>query len=57
MPPSRREVLVSGAALASFSAEGMIQASNTKTAASSPSASLTASDSFSKRRALVFPSS
>ena len=43
MPPSRREVLVSAAALASFSAEGMIQASNTKTAASSPSAGMTAS--------------
>src|SRR5471032_3081981 len=43
MPPSRREVLVSAAALASFSAEGMIQASNTKTAASSPAAGMTAS--------------
>ncbi|HTD72440.1 MAG TPA: alpha/beta hydrolase [Steroidobacteraceae bacterium] len=43
MPPSRRWVLVSAAALASFSAEGMTQASNTKTAASSPSAGVTAS--------------
>ena len=41
MPPSRREVLVSAGALACFSAEA--QASNTKTAASSPSAGLTAS--------------
>jgi len=49
MPPSRREVLVSAAALASFSAEGMIQTSNTKTAASSPSAGMTASGPSSER--------
>lgn len=35
MPPSRREVLVSAGALAYFSAEGVTQASNTKTAAAS----------------------
>jgi pimeloyl-ACP methyl ester carboxylesterase len=43
MPPSRREVLVSAAALASFSAEAMTRASSTKAAASSPSAGMTAS--------------
>jgi pimeloyl-ACP methyl ester carboxylesterase len=43
LPPSRREVLVSAAALASFSAEGTIPAPNKKTAASSPAAGMAAS--------------
>ena len=49
MPPSRREVLMSAAALASFSAEGMNQTSNTKTAVSSPSAGMTASGPYPGR--------